>query len=182
MGEPRREEERSARKRRRKVDRSVDWGRGREPLRESDMICSEASLRCSRLRVGSSMQRLSVAWVAIMRDITRSRGCPPCFSLQMTFAAGSSLFAFLPSFLIRPQGRYELLHPRRCRVYLVAKALIPMFGIVNETYLPSIGRDVLTSLCLPLLPCFLLLRHCTRRCSYLQAQHDPRHHELRRLR
>ncbi|KAJ7742376.1 hypothetical protein B0H14DRAFT_470829 [Mycena olivaceomarginata] len=32
MGEPRREQERSPRKRR-KVDRSVDWGRGREPLR-----------------------------------------------------------------------------------------------------------------------------------------------------
>jgi hypothetical protein len=61
------------------VDRSVDWGRGQEPLRESDIICSGASLRCSRLRVGSFLQRLSVARVAIMRDITRSRGCPPCF-------------------------------------------------------------------------------------------------------
>ncbi|KAJ7840552.1 hypothetical protein B0H14DRAFT_3696100 [Mycena olivaceomarginata] len=34
-------------------------GRGREPLRESDIACSGASLRCSRLRVGSFMQRLS---------------------------------------------------------------------------------------------------------------------------
>ncbi|KAJ7787368.1 hypothetical protein B0H14DRAFT_3893129 [Mycena olivaceomarginata] len=47
----------------------------------------------------------------------------------MTFATGSSLIAFLPSFLIRPQGRYELLYPRRRRVYLVDKALTPMFGI-----------------------------------------------------
>ncbi|KAJ7821552.1 hypothetical protein B0H14DRAFT_2831121, partial [Mycena olivaceomarginata] len=103
--------------------------------------------------------------------------------LQMTFAAGSSLFAFLPFFLIRLQGCYELLPPRRRRVYLAAKALIPMLGIVNGTYFLGIGRDVLTSLCAALpLYCFLLLQHCTRRCSYLQAQHDARHHELRRLR
>ncbi|KAJ7798615.1 hypothetical protein B0H14DRAFT_31312 [Mycena olivaceomarginata] len=97
--------------------------RGREPLRESDVTCSGASLRCSRLRVGSFMQRL-------VRDIKLSR--VPTM-LQLTCAAGSALFVFLPSFLIRPQGRYELLHPRRRRVYVVAKALIPMFGILNES-------------------------------------------------
>ncbi|KAJ7922627.1 hypothetical protein B0H13DRAFT_2655596 [Mycena leptocephala] len=40
-------------------ERRVDWGRGGEPLRESDVTCSGASLHYSRLRVGSFMQRLS---------------------------------------------------------------------------------------------------------------------------
>ncbi|KAJ7825010.1 hypothetical protein B0H13DRAFT_2681038 [Mycena leptocephala] len=127
----------------RKEGEECGQGRGREPLRESDITCST-------------------------RHYPLTRVLP---FLQVSFAGGSSLFTFPPPLLIRPihphlppgynhsvnfldgvmgyaNGRYMLDYIRVLVEFISQheyKDLIPMFGIVNEAYLPGIRRYVLTS-------------------------------------
>ncbi|KAJ7870282.1 hypothetical protein B0H14DRAFT_3440116 [Mycena olivaceomarginata] len=170
MGEPGRDD-RSARKRRRSVHGGMKWMGawtgaaaqerhyllgGFTPLLEAACGQLHAALGCSAGRDH--------------RDITRSLARVLPF-LQVSFAGGSSLVTFLPPFLIRPvyphspQAITTLASSDRSTSSTASwatkraheyKNLIPMFGIVNEAYLPGIGRCVLTS--------FYLQAHDTIRC------------------
>ncbi|KAJ6496446.1 hypothetical protein C8R45DRAFT_1094685 [Mycena sanguinolenta] len=116
-------------------------------------ISDERQYASFRRSWGSFTRRLSKARVAIMRDITRSPGCSHCsnyLSLAALLSSPSSLPFLSVPFIHIPRPASWATQTRSACSTTSASSLQPkhkdlMFGIVNEAYLPAIGRDVPTS-------------------------------------
>ncbi|KAJ7870536.1 hypothetical protein B0H13DRAFT_2552614 [Mycena leptocephala] len=149
-GEPGREE-RSARKRRRSVDGSVEWMGAwtGAAAREIHYLLDETLPAHSGAPLSPSLFR----WRLFSLHLPPSPSYPSCSPTPppgynhsvnfldgvMGYANGRCMLDYI-CVIVKFISQHEY------------KDLIPMFGIVNKAYLPGIGRYVLTSLYAALLP------------------------------
>ncbi|KAJ7873217.1 hypothetical protein B0H13DRAFT_2349129 [Mycena leptocephala] len=137
MGEPGREEERSARKSRRSVDGSVEWMGAwtGAAARERHYLLDETLPAHSGAPLSPSLVRWRL------------------FPLHRAITTLASSVNFLDGVMRYANGRCMLDYiPRPRRVYLAARASDSNTDPLVTAYLPGIGRYVLTSLYAALLP------------------------------